>query len=394
MKHFYALAAILAVAFSVLFIFPPARSVKPVVNNQKPAFYVWQRLWTPEVVKSVAEANRELFILATEFSLVKNKVKVENALVPSDVWNRKNVTPVFRLHDGLLKREIKNILLAEIAKIPVESVQFDIDCPESQLERYCDFLSEMKKSLPGYQVSITALPCHLKHDEFVRLVAMTDYYILQIHGLEIPKNIKDNCGIMRRTVVFSAIAKARKLKLPFRVALPTYAYQLHFDKKSGDFAFLSAEVKPVESLQYESRTTDVDFGLLHDIFAMNPDLSYIWFRLPVKGDSLNLDMKSLRLLESGKVPVAKVSVRAIRSGNVVDLYLKNQALVSLGMVVVKLQWCQSTGEFDLFNQTANISKNKVYAVLPTSLQAKAPSCGEEVKIASFYVDELPECKVK
>ena len=195
----------------------------------EPGFYVWQRNWTPAVTRAALACPRELYLLAAEFTAVGTQVKVTSIELPPAVINRKNVTLVYRIHVELLASLPPETAAAEIRKYAVPNLQLDVDCPEKKLFLYADLLTKLRRLLPERHFSITVLPCHLDRPDFPALARLADYYVLQVHGLDIPSTLREDRRLLRRETARPAIAQAEKLGMPFKIALPTYAYQLNFD---------------------------------------------------------------------------------------------------------------------------------------------------------------------
>lgn len=109
-------------------------------------------------------------------------------------------------------------------------------------------LKTLRARLPeGMELSITALPCHLKHRVFRELQGSIDYFVLQVHGNEIPRKIGDPRFRLfdlksAKLAVREALALADATGSQCVVALPTYAYRLIFDAADGRLQRVEAEV--------------------------------------------------------------------------------------------------------------------------------------------------------
>ena len=342
---------------------------------------------TPEVNTAVNSCPRPLYLLAAEFSGCPDRIKVESVKIPTAVLSRKDITLVYRIHVELLEECPVDRIAAEIKKYSALQIQLDVDCPEKKLYLYERLLGELHRLLPERKFSFTALPCHVRRPEFIKLARQADYYVLQLHSLNLPGNIGDDRRLIRREDAIPALARAEKLAAPFKVALPTYAYQLNFDRRTGRFLSLNAERMPLPTESVSSVLTTIDFNLLHDILQFNPSGQVIWFRLPVAQDMLNWDMATISDLERGKIPQPAVKVFCQqREQNRYDLVVRTTATFGFGTVKVKLCWPEKSGEFDLFGGTVNGSDNRDFGVLPELLEIPLPGCGRETRVASFFCD--------
>lgn len=357
--------------------------------NEKPAFYIWQRCWDSDKSKIAKASDRELFPLAMEYSLVNGKTRLERVDVPREILDAGNVTPVIRVHAGLLSKLTPEKLSSDIKQLKSKRIQLDIDCPENKLLEYSSYIDGLKKFIPEMELSITVLPCHLRHKEFKALAEKVSYYVLQIHGLYLPETVNDECILMKHDVSLKAIQEARNIGHPFRVAIPSYSYQLLFEKKSGRLKGIYQDFTGPENTSYKARLTPLDYNMLHDIISMKPSLSLIWFRMPFQGERFNLDMKTITALENGLIPEPECNVFFTRENSRIDLFVKAEALLSNQRVNINITWTNKLGESELFNGTVNISDNKDFGILPVILSAPMPGCGEKLKIASFYTDESP-----
>lgn len=355
-----------------------------------PAFYVWQRNWSKPVIEAVKRCDREIYLLGAEFTLKNGIIHCARPEIPETVKQNKNYICVFRIHTGLLGKLKPETIVREYKKFGGSKLQLDLDCPESRMKDYRQFLLELRKLLPDTELSITVLPCHLRHREFSNMVAMLDYYVLQVHGLEAPENFDNDVPIISRATAMSAIAHAEKLNFPYLIALPCYAYQLNFDKHSKRFKFLSAELSPLPDKNLIFKLTVLDMSLLRDIIKMRRKGGIIWFRLPVDNDRLNLDMSALNTLEQGHIP--KPSLKLFfeqNSDNCIDLYVSTKNIVGHGSFQVRIDWPEKMGEFDLFNGTENLSDDRSFMVLPNKLGVPCSICGRKTKIGTFYIKSIP-----
>lgn len=389
-KNHYNILIISLLFFIFLLYLGCGRNKKKVNRWQiptHPAFYVWQRGWNKSVINAVRGCDRAMYFLAAEFSLKNGAIHCVRPDIPKRIKQHKNYTCVFRIHAELLNKLKPEKIVEEFRKIGGNKLQLDFDCPESKINNYRQYLIRVRKLLPDTELSITVLPCHLRHQNFLELVRMLDYYVLQVHGLKYPETINDDVSIIRRDVAEKAIKRAEEIDFPYLIALPTYAYQLNFDKQSGQFKFLSASSSRISNKNVISKLTTLDMNLLQDIIKMKRKGGIIWFRLPVNFDRLNLDMSTLNTLEQGHLPEPSVELLFGRNASgFIELYVRTKNAIRFGSFQAKIIWPRKMGEFDLFNGTRNISEDSSFMVLPGKLDIPYSSCGRKIKAGIFYIN--------
>lgn len=190
----------------------------------KSDFYLWQRNQNKSVQIAVQNFYKnspgQLYFLAGEFENDGKIIPVK----PASVIDLKRSVPVFRIHIRHMKKTAA-LLADEIYRLyepycAAKALQIDLDAPESKIDYYTNLMLELRKKLPDIKLSATVLPCHLKHTKkFTQLAKACDFYVLQVHGLN-----KDsgNWAIYNHQTALNAVAKAEKIGLPFKVALPLY----------------------------------------------------------------------------------------------------------------------------------------------------------------------------
>ncbi len=233
----------------------------------EPDFYVWQRQRGENVERVVREYYRKstgkLYFLAGE---LENNGTIYSA-VPEKYVDSARSVPVIRIHIRHMKKTVSQ-LSGDIIKLyepwkNSKALQVDLDAPESKISYYRDLMKELRRRLPGVELSATVLPCHLKHtEEFRTLAEVCDFYVLQVHGLT------DNgfySFILDREIARTALARAKALNLPFKTALPLYC-----------------------STVSERRVVTPDLDLVSELAKESPGV--IGFRLgtPEDGESLGL----------------------------------------------------------------------------------------------------------
>lgn len=375
--------------FSILLLLLFSTAAGPAAE---PAYYLWQRSWTPAVRQAAGQCGRPLLIFAAELS----GSRTERSDAPAGIWKKEEVTAVFRLRAGALNPAGFQRLAAEITRNGCAKVQLDIDVPERRLEEYAKLLETLKRALPPEvnELSLTALPCHLGRKEFAAVAQFADYYVLQLHGLDVPAHIDDRYSLLDGEAARTAIRRARQLGRPFRIALPAYAYRLSFGQ-DGSFAAISAEGAAPPGNRYRSRLAAPELKLLAGLIRENSDLRMIWFRLPVEGDRLCYDRTTLEALEQGKSPSPRLDIELRRvAKNALELWITPQSQLRLEPVELTLKWPSGTGEFEPAPGTERRPREAPFGILPDRLSVAFPGCGTPVRAATFLVDETNHPVVK
>ena len=348
-------------------------------------FYLWQRSWTPDVIRAADQCGCPLQIFLAELSAAKT----ERSRVQADVWKRPDVTAVFRLRVDALDRNGFKRLRAEIARSRCGKIQIDADVPERRLAEYAEYLAELKRTLPPHvmELSVTALPCHLRRAEFAAVAAQVDYYVLQLHSLDVPARIDEPYALIDGPTARTAILRARRIGQPFRIALPSYAYRLEFDEK-GCFKAIAAEGALPRTGSRRYRLAAPDPALLAALIRENPDIGRIWFRLPVEGDKLCYDRASLETFERGEFPSPRLEIELRRvAPNALELWLTPCAQLQLEPLELTLVWSDRHGEFELAPGTKCGGDKLPFGILPERLTVEFPGCGAAIRAATFLVEK-------
>lgn len=348
-------------------------------------FYLWQRRWDAGVRRAAEEAlaaGRRLAVLAAEFEADGRLSRIG---VPPELWRRDGVRAVFRVHLEEFRRGRPERLAAEAEHRQLSRLELDIDVPERQLAAYRDYLAELKRLLPERvtELSITALPVHLRHAEFAALLPLVDFYVLQLHGLHAPRHRDDRHRLLDADVVAAALNAADRLPKPAVLALPTYAYALGFDPESGEFRRLSPT--PYLPPELTARLAAPDPALLRRLIGAGRPV--IYFRLPAPGDSLNYDLPALEKLERGEAlsPHLEFEFRRI-APNAVELWVTPREQLALA-VAFELRWREPRCPYELPRYVVNASSNRAFGIAPTRLELPFPGCGVPVRAALFFYGE-------
>ena len=343
-------------------------------------WYIWQRQWTEAVTQAAdAVAAEELFILRAELEITNNEWQWQRISIPEKYQTSTAVlrVPAKALHNP---EKLINELYHENTSLKTKKIQFDIDVPESQLKHYAQILSLLKMRLPGYELSITLLPCHLNCQESKTVIQAVDWWVLQLHGITVPTHRKEKYQLMDRTVVATALKKARTTQSQFKIALPTYAYVLSFHA-DGTFRRLYSEGFSGNGDTSNLELAAPDLQFIASIIRANPDIDLLWFRLPVKNDRWTLSTDTLTLLSQGITPKEKLEQHNKIEGNTLRISFRWCHQIPLHGKTATLQippeWRE--GECILLNSVA--LPGYIYGTIPETIQVPPARCGEEIPVA-------------
>ena len=309
----------------------------------EPDFYVWQRQPSAELEQAVAEfyktCSGKLYFLAGEIENDGRSIPVS----PSKKVDFKRSVPVVRIHVTNLKKT-PAVLAGEISRFYVPwkaagALQIDLDAPESKLDYYRDLMRELRKLLPGTELSATVLPCHLKHDQaFRELAGQCDFYVLQVHGLTRRNKI---WSIYDHAEAVRAVTLAKSLKLPFKTALPLYCNRI-----GGQW------IKP-------------DLAKVSELAAVCGEV--IGFRLGIPGDGSTLDLETALRVCKGQGYVPKLETRwEQRTGGAWHLFIRNCGFFA-ERVTLSLDFKEPPMDMDTFNRARlNGKRNELTLILPPS----------------------------
>ncbi len=304
------------------------------------AFYIWQRRWSTEVLEAVhraaphtgsfmvlaGEVDGRGEILATAHARPK-WASLAEAGVPITLVFRADVSLAARLENAAGRTAVAKYLTAlaerrmaeaSSAGVHVAGIQLDFDCPTSKLSRYAQLMGELELDRSRTALSVTALPTWLESAAFRELVAGLDYYVLQVHSLERPSTIDDGTVLCRTERIPGYLALANAYPTPFYLALPTYGYELAYDR-SGRFLGLAAEgPRPDWAAGTRIRAVSADPAdlakLAGQLEAAPPQhmRGIVWFRLPVESDRLNWPWPTMLAVMAGRVPEASLAAEIRR----------------------------------------------------------------------------------
>jgi hypothetical protein len=180
-------------------------------------------------------------------------------------------------------------------------------------------------------LTITVLPAWMRSSKFRALARAADRFVLQVHSLERPRGPGEPLVLCDTRAARRWARQANRVGVPFRVALPTYGYDVGFDS-AGRFLGLAADGSPrgwpadavVSTVRPDAAALA---GLVAEWERRRPALleGLIWYRLPVGHERLNWSWPTLAALVEGSVPRARVEARAaMSSSRLADVELENK----------------------------------------------------------------------
>jgi hypothetical protein len=307
----------------------PEREVARAAGPLPHAAYVWQRAWgerVEEAVRAQAPEFARVVVLGAEITWHADGSEVVHTDAVLDAA-RSASPPGIALRigpwpgpfdvDGAATRCVlataRRLLdAAHTRGVAPSELQIDFDCATSRLAGFRTWIETVRRAAAPTPVTFTALPAWLCSDAFPALAASADGYVLQVHSLERPSGPDAVAPLCDARRARRWIEQAARFGVPFRVALPTYGYEVAF-RADGTFAGVVAEGEP-RAWPAGTRTVVVaaDAAALAELVriwsADRPAAltGLLWYRLPVPGDRHNWTAEALRRVRRGEVPRAAV----------------------------------------------------------------------------------------
>lgn len=373
------------------------------------SIYVWQRNWNENINEAVKEIQPEInhfVILCGDLKYTDQRPAITSINIRWEYFKDTpaKITLAFRINSQTssfietdsvysIANSIKNLVnqaIINAAKkgIKVSEIQFDYDCPTYKLAGYANFLKIFKENNPGLDISITALPTWIDSDDFGELIRNTSYYVLQLHSFEKPKDMNQAGNIFLKDIANSCIDQVSAYDHPYYISLPTYGYEVAFTK-DGEFMGLRAENMPItwgKDVQHKVVNVDPDdiLTFLGKLKEFNPKnlLGICWYRLPLKSDEFNWDIKTLEAILEGKEPIREFKLEiAHTSKNLYEIYLINTGQENISQKVnFSANWPSDTEViYDVLGQFNQVmaSDGKIL------IEGVAPNVGRKVLVAWF-----------
>ena len=294
--------------------------------------YVWQRVWNPEVAdaaRTAATVADGLIPLAAQVAWRDGRAAATHPNIP---WrelsgNRKRLAVALRVDPvptgriGLPETESAVVdeareCLRRTDGATVAELHLDFDAAESQLRVYAKWVRAIRAAVAPVPVTFTALPTWLKHPDFPALAKAGDGYVLQVHGCERPTPDSTRLCDPRKARAWVNAASRAAPGVPFRVALPTYAYETAFAPDGACLGLVAegqARLWPANSRVLRLSANPEELAGLRDGWQHDrpPEMTgLVWFRLPVPGDERNWRWPTLRAMLENRLPRAALSVRS------------------------------------------------------------------------------------
>lgn len=286
--------------------------------------YVWQRAWTKPVRDAVAQHATNfaaIAVLRAEISWSSNR---QPQLIRANVdyetlaQARRPVGLALRIgpYAGPFTNDAAARFITDTAGrivadartngVTLAELQIDFDCAESKLDGYRGWVEAIQRRVAPLPVTITALPSWLDSHAFKRLAGVATNYVLQVHSAARPKDSTTPFTLCDPRAARRAVESAGRIGVPFRVALPTYGYQMAF-AADGKFISLSAEgPRPNWPTNALIRNVESDAPELAELVrgwtSSRPAAmrGVIWYRLPVASDKFNWNWPKLDGVMTGR----------------------------------------------------------------------------------------------
>lgn len=316
---------------------PPATTVVA-----EETVYIWQRLWTGDVVDSVgnvAQGIDTLVPLVAEFHYPEGgafkQISVNLDIEVLEAANQQLVAgiriPFVRQWDDQSIAEISTAITELQNTYPAfKKVQIDYDCPESRLADYAKLLSALAAQLGKENLSFTALPSWLNDiQSFQNLAQHSDYFVLQVHWVDTAiANRPRLIDIAKTRDYFKA---ANKVGAPFQIALPTYGSFVVYDEAKRVIDIVSEDLPvswPIDtSAKLAFANPEEIAGLVRELLDRRPSRmkGIAWYRLPIKSDLLNWPISTFQLVRQGVAPKTHWQVETkVQTDGSTTIILSNQ----------------------------------------------------------------------
>jgi hypothetical protein len=334
-------------AFIAFIILLQTFAQPPCANARENAVYIWQRNWRPEMELSIkaVESSDQFKPLAGDLKIENKRVVfskvplnwgyLKGKKVVADIRMQTDLSTFLKAKDqgqiaGYLAKSVSGIVSeAEKSGVDIKGIELDYDCPTAKLADFERFLKAFRQELKDTTLSITALPTWMGSPAFRELISSVDYYVLQIHSFELPKNKNAPQYIFPKDRAAEYFDRAVAFAAPFYVSLPTYGYEVAYSK-DDEFIGLRAEggvqyyaegIK--KNMAFSDPKDIVDFLLRTDASKAEIFLGVCWFRLPVPSDRFNWDITTFQRVVKREVPRGHLSLQVVKKDGVKEVFLVN-----------------------------------------------------------------------
>ena len=331
LKHPCLLALCLFVCvmiFAILFCRPDHTRVS---NPLPQHVYVWQRSWSPAARAAVRERGPEfgeVVVLVAEVTWKNGQGKAAQVKVDREALKMisRPVGIALRVNpfDGPKKIDpfdpagaqtkfICDLAAESIERMKRDSIvpaelQIDFDCSETKIAGFRKWIVAVKQRIAPTPLSITTLPSLLNAADFESLVRQCDSYVLQVHSMKRPASPEQILPLCDAAQARRWVSTASRIGVPFRVALPTYAYVAEFDAR-GKCLRLAAEGSnlhppPGGSVREIRSDAAAIAQLVREWNDEHPPAlqGLIWYRMPNDDDDFNWRWATLASVMQGRAP--------------------------------------------------------------------------------------------
>ncbi|CAN5909089.1 DUF3142 domain-containing protein [soil metagenome] len=276
--------------------------------------YIWQRLWTPQLVSSVrrsADIVRAWRVLMAEADATGRWTTVAVPW-PELTATQRPIVGVIRIDGRLDDSRVAPLLDQIVARVAplsatLAGLEIDFDCPTSKLSLYARFLAELRGRLPRpIALSITALPTWMNSTALEKLSPSIDEVVLQVHAVDDPRRgLFDAAQADRWVREFG-----RRLQRPLRVALPAYEVRVTWREDGrlasveGEMPLLLGASRGGGERERLGAAPDAVLQLVHSLQRTGPErlVGFAWFRLPTDTDSRAWSLQTWRAVIGGSLP--------------------------------------------------------------------------------------------
>lgn len=314
--------------------------------------FVWQRHWSDAVAAAVQDAPVPgLLVLLAEVSWAE--------AVPSVIWTGVDLPVLAQRGEpvGLVIRSdsfapggaevvaavVEQALArAAAAGVVIDEVHLDVDVPTGRLSDYAGWLSAARSVSGGLPLTVTSLPDWLRSGSAQAVLEQTDGHVLQVHWLRWSDQPSGPMTVLVADEAARAVERAGRLGVPFRVALPTYGYQVARD---ADGLVLGVVAEEGAASMPGSETVQSDpapiAALIRTWTQARPAAmrGVVWFRLPVATDRNNWPRATLVAVMAGREPRRQLRAQAIGNGRgLYDVVVTNTGESRAALAGVEVRW--------------------------------------------------------
>ncbi len=367
----YSITCLALIALAVLVgaaLHRPSRPVLRVSGQMDQGVYLWQRDWTANVRDSLtwsAQHFGRVCLLAAEIEWREPKPVITYPQIDTDLLCRLQAehgvaialavrigsysgpfaadAPAGRVVLDTIHRVIAS---ARAGGLSFDEIQIDFDCADARLDGYRLWLKAMRLEVGDARLTFTALPSWLNERAFARLADSADGFVLQVHSLPPPRGAEVLPPLCDPILARRAVDRAAALGRPFQVALPTYSYLLAYGPDHRLLKVIAdgtaGELPPGARL----RRLDADPTAMADLvrgWTIDRPESLVgitWYRLPVAGEVLNWDRRTLAAAAAGAVhgPDLRLRVERVEPG-LREVQLRNEGDADGShLATIRLTW--------------------------------------------------------